>query len=60
MERRNHVYAHTQASARLVEGINYDKSIMVMKVVPSLNKAETSMLKGMIKNWINYLEINRD
>jgi hypothetical protein len=59
-ERRNQVYAHTQASAHLFEGMDYDRSLMFMKVVPRLNKAETIMLKGMINNWIKYLEAKRD
>jgi hypothetical protein len=55
LERRNQVYAHTQASARLFEGMDYDKSLFFTKSVGPLSKQETRMLKRMIKKWIDYL-----
>ena len=57
--RRNQVYAHTQASARLIKGMDYDRSVFFTNLVGPLTKLETRRLKVMIKKWINYLKISR-
>lgn len=54
-ERRNQVYAHTQASARLIKGMDYDRSVFFTNLVGPLTKPETRRLRVMIKKWINYL-----
>ena len=55
-ERRNQVHAHTQASARLYEGMDYDRELFFTKLVGPLTKPQTRMLKVLITKWISYLQ----
>lgn len=55
-ERRNQVYAHTQASARLFEGMDYDRALFFTKSIGPLTKSETRTLNIMIRKWIKHLQ----
>lgn len=56
---RDTAYAHSAARSHLFEGFDYRKSVALMRSVETLDKAETSTLKIMIKKWIGYLEIEK-
>lgn len=56
LDMRDSAYAHSDARARRIEGLNYNKSIAIFYVIENLSKAETAMLKLMTEKWINYLD----
>jgi len=56
-ERRNHLYAHSQASAHLVPGWNYeDRALHLMIVQEPLTEQELLLLRTMINKWIAHLK----
>jgi hypothetical protein len=56
---RDTAYAHSDASAHLLEGFDYDKYSGFMISVQPLDKSATDKLKIMIQKWANYLEAKK-
>jgi hypothetical protein len=55
---RDQLCAHSDARSHLFEGMDYTK-VVFMKWIEPLNKAETRILKNMIKKWIEYVEVKK-
>ena len=56
LEQRNQVYAHSQASAHLFTGLDYDSKVAhFYRSVEPLSESQTRRLAMMIKKWITYL-----
>jgi len=56
LEQRNHVYAHSQASAHLFGSHDYDSKVVhFYRQAEPLTESQTRRLQVMIKKWIRYL-----
>jgi hypothetical protein len=57
LDKRDQVYAPSDATAREVDGWDYNRSgVQLYKVVNPLTKVETRMLGAMIGKWITHLQ----
>lgn len=61
VEKRDRVFAHSDAAAHEIDGFNYDGStVQIYKYAfEPLTRDETRLLSTMIKKWIEYVETLR-
>lgn len=61
IDKRDRVFAHSDAAAHEIKGFNYDGSTVQIynAAFEPLTRDETRLLSMMIKKWINYVETLR-